>query len=148
MANDKEQMVRKYLDSWVAKKWPELKQLLADDAEYEEESTGRRARGPDEIIQLTSGWQKAFPDVKGTLKSVTVSGDRAVAEIEWTGTHKGSLETPMGTLPPSNKRGRLLAVQVFQFDGDKISEMRHYFDLLTLLTQIGAMPQAPQPAAP
>ena len=30
---------------------------------------------------------------------------------------------------------------ILEFEGEKIRESRHYFDMVTLLTQLGAMPQ-------
>ena len=40
----------------------------------------------------------------------------------------------------SGKRQVTQAAWVFDFEGDKIKESRHYFDMVTLLVQIGAMP--------
>ncbi len=80
-------------------------------------------------------------------------GDRGVAEVEWTGTHGGPLEGPFGTIEATNKPGRMKAVIVATFKDGKIVDERHYFDLLTILSQIGvganigAMPQAAEQAA-
>ena len=50
--------------------------------------------------------------------------------------------TPMGTIPPSGRKVEVPAVQVINVSGDKITQVRHYFDLLGLLQQIGAVPSA------
>jgi hypothetical protein len=42
---------------------------------------------------------------------------------------------------------RLPAVLVLRFEGDRIREGRHYFDLLSLLRQIGIAPQMGAPAS-
>ncbi len=42
------------------------------------------------------------------------------------------------TIPPSGKRQTTRAAQVLTFEGDKIKESRPYFDMLSLLQQIGA----------
>jgi hypothetical protein len=44
-----------------------------------------------------------------------------------------------GTIPASNKPIELPACQVAQVEGGKIKNLSHYFDMLTMLTQIGAM---------
>jgi limonene-1,2-epoxide hydrolase len=53
------------------------------------------------------------------------------------------MPTPDGQeLPPSNRRATVRAVQVMEIEDGKIKVTRHYFDLMTLLQQIGAMEQA------
>jgi limonene-1,2-epoxide hydrolase len=39
----------------------------------------------------------------------------------------------------SNKRIEVPACQVFKVEGGKIKSFTHYFDMVTLLTQIGAL---------
>ena len=81
-----------------------------------------------------------FPDTKGTITKVTEGTDSVVLEITWQGTQTGDLVSPMGTIPASHKRVKLEAIQVVRFNGDKVAETRHFFDLMTLLEQIGALP--------
>jgi hypothetical protein len=66
------------------------------------------------------------------------SGDTAVLELMWKGVHTGPLQTPTGTIPPSNKSIEVPACQVVQVEGGKVKSASHYFDMLTMLTQIGA----------
>lgn len=141
-------ILTKQIDAFVAGDWKAFRATLTDDASYEEEATHRHVEGQDAIIQLNKGWRDAFPDVKAKLKDVVASGDSLVVEIEWSGTHTGTLTTPFGTIAPTNRVGRVSAVQVARFDGNKIRELRHYFDLLTILAQLGVVPQkgAPSPA--
>lgn len=55
--------------------------------------------------------------------------------------HTGPLVGPAGTIPASNKRTKVSAVQVVTVEGDKVKLTRHYFDLMSLLQQIRAIPQ-------
>ncbi len=146
MAKDKLELVQLQLDAFARGDWDTYKAGLADDAKYEEEATQRTVNGPDEILDLVKKWKEAFPDVKGTIKSSFQSGDSVVIELEWTGTHTGPLTGQFGTIPATGKFGKVPAVEVIRFDGDKVIETRHYFDLMTLLQQIGVAPQA-QPSA-
>jgi steroid delta-isomerase-like uncharacterized protein len=111
---------------------------LAADAVYDEKGTHRRIQGAGEIIEAWQGWAKAFPDSKATIVREFASGDTAVLELVWKGVHTGPLETPTGTIPASNKPVEIPACQVVQVEGGKIKSGSHYFDLLTMLTQIGA----------
>jgi predicted ester cyclase len=105
-----------------------FKAPLSPDASYEELATQRKTQGPDEIVELSKGWRKAFPDARGTITRVVESGDSVVLEIVWEGTHRGDLEGPMGTTPATYKKVRVPAVQVVTFRGEKVAATRHYFD--------------------
>jgi limonene-1,2-epoxide hydrolase len=50
------------------------------------------------------------------------------------------MRTPDGQeIPASNRRGTVRACQVIEVEDGKIASTRHYFDLMTLLQNIGAM---------
>jgi steroid delta-isomerase-like uncharacterized protein len=119
--------------------WDRTSALLGGSV-YNEVGTGRMLRGDSEILPALKGWRAAMPDVKGTVTSSVASGSRAVLEVTWEGTQTGPLEGPGGTIPPSGKRQSTPAAWVFEFDGDEIKESRQYFDMLSFLQQIGAMP--------
>lgn len=141
------ELCEQQLNAFAAGDWNTYKAGLTDAATYEEEATGRRAQGPDAIVQAVEPWKRAFPDVKVTIREAIGSGDALVVELEWTGTHLGPLVSPFGTIPATRKAGNLLAVQVVRFDGEKIREVRHYFDILSLLRQMGVAPRIGAAAA-
>jgi steroid delta-isomerase-like uncharacterized protein len=115
---------------------------LAADAVYDEKGTHRRIQGADEIIDALQAWAKAFPDSRATFVREFASGNTAVFELVWKGVHAGPLQTPTGTIPASNKPVELPACQVVQVEGDKVKSTSQYFDMLTMLTQIGATQSA------
>lgn len=120
------------------KDWNELGNLLAANAVYDEKATNRRLEGSGQIIEVLQGWAQAFPDSKGTFIREFVSNDTAILELVWKGVHTGPLQTPTGAIPPSNKPIEVPACEVFRVEGGKVRSMSHYFDMLTLLNQIGA----------
>ena len=140
MTADKVQLAKQGIEAYGAGDWERFKAPLASDAVYEELSTQRRVQGPDAIVELSKGWRKAFPDSKGTITRVVEGPDAVVLEITWEGTHSGELASQMGPIPATYKRVKLPAVQVVTFKGDKVSGTKHYFDLMTLLAQIGKLP--------
>jgi steroid delta-isomerase-like uncharacterized protein len=115
--------------------------LLASDARYHELGTEREIEGPEKIVELFKGWKTAFPDAVGTVTSSVASGDTAVLEVTWKGTHSGPLTTAAGTIPASGKRQETPAAVFYVFEGAKIKASRHYFDAMTPLKQIGAEPK-------
>lgn len=134
-------IIQNHIDRFNASDWDAYKAALAQDVVYEEIATNTRVQGPDAYINTVQRWKRAFPDVRGTIQNAVIEGDKAVVELEWEGTHGGPLEGPIGTLPATNKKGRLRAVLMLRFANDKIVESRHYFDLFTLMSQLELAPR-------
>ena len=138
------QLARDNIDAFNAADWSRMRDLFAPGSVYDELGTQRRLEGADQTIETMQGWKQAFPDAQGTVTSAIASGNNVVIEIRWEGTHTGPLQSPTGPIPASGKRQVTPAVMVLDFEGDKIRESRHYFDSLTLLQQIGAVPAQEQ----
>ena len=129
------------VDVFGSADWDRYRSILAPGAVYQEYATGRRVEGVDAIIEVNQGWKQGFPDASGEVTNALASGNTAVLEITWQGTQTGELVTPTGqTLPPSGKHATVKAVQLVTVEGGKVTETRHYFDLMGLLAQIGAVP--------
>ena len=95
--------------------------------------------GADAYLDLCHGWREAFPDVVGTITDSAAAEGLAVLQIRWQGTHTGPLETRAGPVLPSGNRVMADASFWARFEGDRIHDMRHHLDVLTLLQQVGAM---------
>ncbi len=114
---------------------------LADGVVYVEAGTQRRTEGKEANLELMRAWKASFPDAKGTITNIFGSGDQAVAEITWTGTHSGDLEGTSGIIPASGRQIEVAACITVSALGGEITEAHQYFDLMTLLAQIGAVPE-------
>jgi steroid delta-isomerase-like uncharacterized protein len=119
------------------KNWNEMKDLFVADVVYDEKATSRRLEGSGQIVEAFQGWAQAFPDSKGTFIREFASSDTAILELVWKGGHTGPLQAPTGTIPASNKPIEVPACEVFRVEGGKVRSAMHYFDMLTLLNQIG-----------
>jgi steroid delta-isomerase-like uncharacterized protein len=143
MAKSAEDVARASIECYNAGDFDRLRSLLADDFYEEELATQRRVKGADARVETAQGWKQAFPDEQGTITGVYTSGNTVAMEITWEGTQSGPMATPDGQeLPPSNKRITVKSVQVIETEDGKMKALRTYFDLMTLLQQIGAMDQA------
>src|SRR3954469_3803422 len=68
------------------------------------------------------------------IRPRVASGDTAILdEIVWKGVHTGPLQTPTGTIPPSNKSIEMPACEGVRVEDGKIKSGPHYFDMLTML---------------
>ncbi len=133
-------LVRENINAFSAGDFQRFGATLAEDAVYEEHATRRRVQGREENVALAQGWKKAFPDAKGSITSIFASGDKVIAEITWEGIQTGDLVGPQGAIPATGKSVRLGAAYVSSVEGGKLKETHHYFDMMTMLQQLGVVP--------
>ena len=74
-----------------------------------------------------------------------VTGDTAVEEGTFTGTHNGVLRSPAGDIPPTGRPVTVYYLQVLRFRDGKHVSFNLMFDRLLMLEQLGLIP-APAPA--
>lgn len=119
------------------KNWDRVKETVTPAVVYDEVGTHRRITGSNEVIEAWKGWAKAMPDSKATFDREVSSGDTVTLELTWRGTHTGPLQTPNGELAPTGRQVEVQAVQVIDLADGKAKSIRHYFDMATLLGQLG-----------
>jgi len=79
----------------------------------------------------------AFPDLRMEVEDLLADGDRAVARVRVTGTHRGSF---MG-IPPTGAAGDIQLIDIMRFDADGlVCEHWGVADMLSLMQQLGAVP--------
>jgi steroid delta-isomerase-like uncharacterized protein len=120
--------------------WPRLRAAISDDVVYEEVGTGRRLQGGDAYLELCKGWKTAFSNGHGSVDRELANGDSGALELTWTGTQSGPLEGPAGTLPASGRTFTMRSSFWCRADGGRAAELSHHLDMLTMLTDLGALP--------
>ena len=120
------------------KDWEAVKAAVTPGFLYDEVATQRKTQGADQVIAAWQGWGTAFPDSKATFDNAHASGDTVVLEVTWRGTHKGPLQTATRQIPARGKSIEIRACQILEIAGGKAKSMRHYWDMATMLQQIGA----------
>lgn len=140
MSSGNEHLVRRYYESTNARDFAASRECLADGAVLVVMGTGERIEGGDAIIGYDQGWLTAFPDARLEVDAVAVAGDIVVIEYTGSGTHTGPLETPGGPVEATGRAGMLSFCDVVTVRGGFIVEVREYFDTLSLLAQLGLVP--------
>jgi steroid delta-isomerase-like uncharacterized protein len=135
------EVARANVEAFNAGDWDRFRSLLDDRCVYDEPGTQRRIEGADAIVDANRGWREAFPDAHGRIEREVAADGTVTLEITWEGTQSGTLHTPTGDIPPSNRHVAVRAVQVIDVDGERIRESHHYFDMLGMLAQVGALPE-------
>ncbi len=113
--------------------------LFAEDGVFTEPAG--EYRGREEIVRYWERFFAAFPDLSARDEFKAESGDTAINEWSVTGTNTGSLESPEGTLEPTGKRVTVRGCDALTVQGGLIRTHRGYYDQLTLLTQLGLVPE-------
>ena len=111
--------------------------FYGENCEHFEAGTGRTFRGRAEFQAALKGWLTGFPDAQGTVANVFASGDEVAAEITYRETNTGPLATPAGTIPATGKVAELPSALVCRVRDGKIQKGTLYFDMATLLRQLG-----------
>ena len=119
----------------------ELEGAMASFAEDVETITpGGAIKGVAEFRELGRAFLTAVPDMHHDIVRTFEDGDTIVVEGVYSGTQTGPLETPQGTLPASGNAFAFPYVDVLETKGGKCVSHRVYWDNVTFLSQIGAIP--------
>jgi steroid delta-isomerase-like uncharacterized protein len=112
---------------------------LADD--FVEHETGPGLEPTKAGTKQLFGMMKAgFPDLRFDAEDVLESGDKVVARARVTGTNKGDF---MG-IPASGKSIDVQAIDIVRFGADGlVHEHWGVMDIMSMMQQIGAVPQGP-----
>jgi predicted ester cyclase len=84
----------------------------------------------------------AFQDAKLNVHHEIATEEWVVQEFVFEGTHTGTLSTPAGEIPPTNRTLRGRGVQIFRVDGGTVTDTRLYFDQVQVMSQLGLMPES------
>ena len=112
---------------------------LADDFVDHEELPGL-APTKEGVMAFFRMYIAAFPDLQMEAEDVLPSGDKVVARVRATGTHRGEL---MG-MPATGKAIDVQFVDIIRFGDDGLAR-EHWgvFDTMTMMQQLGAVPDGP-----
>lgn len=119
------------------KNWDAAIRSLGVNLVYDEVATHRVVRGAADVIDLWKGWAAAFPDSRATFEASHVSGNTVILEVTWRGTQTGVLRTPGGDISATNRKIEMRSCQVVDVADGKAQRIRQYFDMATMLTQLG-----------
>jgi predicted ester cyclase len=96
-----------------------------------------RPPGLGGLAVASRNFRAAVPDLRCTIEDLLVVGDKITARLMFTGTHRGRF---MGR-PPTGHRVRFLAIDILRVKDGRIVEDWHLEDNLTLMQQLGAVPE-------
>ena len=121
-------LLMQWADAWSSHDAEQVVALYAEDAVYEEVPTNSIAEGHDAIRTFVEGTHAAFSDIQVTPRRGFQAEGWAVLEGDFAGR---SADGASFTVP---------FIVIMELDGELIRRSTDYFDLNSVLTQIGAAP--------
>jgi steroid delta-isomerase-like uncharacterized protein len=112
-------------------------ELLADDLVEHEETPGL-APTKDGVLEFFRMYTAAFPDLRMDPEDVLQSGDKVVARLRVTGTHKDEF---LG-IPATGRGIDVQVIDIVRFGDDGLAH-EHWgvFDVMTMMQQLGVVPE-------
>jgi steroid delta-isomerase-like uncharacterized protein len=98
-------------------------------------------QGVEEAKQYLSMYLSAFPDLNVTVEDVIAEGDQVVTRWTLRGTHQGEIEE-FG--PPTGRQIELEGITIHRIAGGKIVEEWERYDNLSVMQQLGLVPEQQQ----
>lgn len=113
--------------------------LLADGFVEHEELPGL-APSKDGVKTFFRMQIAAFPDLRMGVEDIVADGRKVVARVRYTGTQDGEF---MG-MPATGKSVDVQLIDIFSFDDDgRLSEHWGVLDQMTMMQQLGVVPEGP-----
>jgi steroid delta-isomerase-like uncharacterized protein len=110
--------------------------LVADDFVEHQGGPGFPAT-KEGTLDFFRALREAFPDLHMNVEDVIADGDKAVARVTTTGTHRGDF---MG-IPPTGSTVDIQLIDIMRFDGaGQVCEHWGVADMLSLMQQLGVVP--------
>jgi steroid delta-isomerase-like uncharacterized protein len=131
-ANDhSEGIARRWIDVWNSHDADEVVALFTHDAIYEDVSFGVVTHGSEELRAFAQGFFDMVPDLRLDLVGSSVSEGHGYIEWVLSGTDVGVFRT--------GRTFRVRGATVLDVRGNRISRNLDYYDLATILRQIGLL---------
>jgi predicted ester cyclase len=110
--------------------------LVADDFVEHEELPGLAAT-KEGMLDYFRALLAAFPDLRMDVEDLIVDGDKTVARVRATATHRGEF---LG-IAPTGAQAQIQLIDIMRFDGKGlIADHWGVADMLSLMQQLGAVP--------
>ena len=124
-------------------------EALARDSAPDIEATAPgdiKLKGPQAVKEYNQNFVTAFPDARVEAKNIFTQGNTVIVEGVFTGTHDGTLKTPMGDVPATGRKVRGEYIQILEIDRGLVKRDNLLYDQVQLMTQLGMAPAAPNQA--
>jgi len=128
-----------WIDAWNSGDLSKADLYEADNFQAENPGTGPLNSAQSRAY--IQSFLTAFPGSKIEVVHTIVQGDYVVTNWKTSGTNNGPLQTPSGgSIPPTGKTATTMGSSTVLVKNGKVVHAWNYFDMATLLGQLGLLP--------
>jgi steroid delta-isomerase-like uncharacterized protein len=124
--------VRSFIDAWNTRDFDRFDALMAEDAVLHV-GGGAVSCDPPGTRAIAEEWTTAFPDWQFELLALVAEGDRVVAHMPYSGTHRAAI---VG-VEPTGRRCTVDEIVIFRIAEGRIAEAWEVFDEAGMWRQLG-----------
>ena len=143
VSTDLKNRIDEYKLAWNSHDVNKIVSFFVDDGIYEDVAARIVKKGKRELTAYFDAMFVDYPDFKMEVKSSFGSDEWMCFEIISSGTHIHSTLTKSAT-PATGKHFSVRAASIFQFRNGKIGRQSEYYNMMTLLEQVGLIPGQPK----
>lgn len=115
------------------------REVIGDSAVFHVPFAAEPMRGVEGYLSILGMMRSAFSDVHWAIDETIAEGDKIVARFTLTGTHDGTFFGVHAT----GRSVRATAINIYHFNNGLIVEEFGMPNVMSLLGQIGALPEPP-----
>lgn len=129
---DPASVAARYFDAWNARDPDAVAAVFAEGGRYSDPGVPD-GLDPAGTARYAAALLAAFPDLAFAVDDLVAGGGAVWARWTMTGTNAG----PYRGLPPTGRRFRLPGADLVRVEGDRVAEVRGFFDTAALPRQLG-----------
>jgi steroid delta-isomerase-like uncharacterized protein len=139
MSEENKALVRRFVEEfWNEGDTTAVDKLMATDAAIYM-PTGEVV-DPEGLKSFAAMWRESFPDWHSSFEELVAEGDKVAERWTGRGTHQGELQG----IPATGRRVEVPGSVFYRIVDGKIVEFRGQLDIMSLMQQIGAVPEPEQ----
>jgi len=131
--SERQAIARRHLEMENAYRLQETLETLTPDCVFEDMALGERVQGHPAAAAYYQRWWNGFPDLTWVPQRRAFTEDGVVSELVVRGTHRGDY---LG-IAPTGKTIEVPVAIFVSFAAGRMASERLYYDLATLLRQLG-----------
>ena len=130
--NENLDVAKEFTHAWNAHDLDKVNSLYSENAILEDYALGLKAIGKKKLRKAALNIFNIFPDVIMEIRNLFSCGDQVILEGYLNGTNTGPITFPVTEKPPTGLHIHFPFVRIYQIKKRLISEVRDYWDLMTL----------------
>jgi len=138
MADQKDLVRRFYKEVFENHNLAAVDDLLSEGAiDHQNPPPGLKVKpGREGVKEVINVYLEAFNPLTVQILDQYQGGDTVITRAQYTGTHSGSF----AGIPATGKVSTVEGIDITRFEGDRQAEHWGQFDVIGMLTQLGAIP--------